>query len=106
MSSQTPTPEYPRRQRLFRRAIFVLGALQVGYLVAYFAGVLSLWASAVGIVGLIVGGLLVFTAGVRRGPAPPPRGGGAPLQGEAVGPRPPRVWRGGRVRGVRVRWWT
>lgn len=84
MSHQDPGPEYPRRQRLFRRAIFLLAAVQIGYLIAYFAGVLSLGASAVGMIGIIVGGLLVFTAGVRWVQAAQPRVEVTPTQAEAV----------------------
>lgn len=84
MPQHDPTPEYARRQRLLRRAIFVVAALQIGILAAYFGIGLSLWASVVGMAVFIVSGLLVFTVGVRWVQAAQPRVELTPTQAEVV----------------------
>lgn len=84
MTMHDPALEYPRRQRLLRRTIFVLAAVQLGYLVSYFTGLLSVGASAVGMIVLVIGGILVFTVGVRWVQPAQPRVEVSPEQAVAV----------------------
>jgi len=57
--------EYLRRQRQFRRAIFLVAACQLAFLIAYSLDLLSPKASVGGIGGIIVASGLLFTLGVR-----------------------------------------